>query len=97
MTALSILEMNRTLVAREYAMDDYLKTLPRNTEPVHYWYIYRKSKSKFPRKGERRWVFVRDFVGTKADVARFWNKHFRDGNHRLKHLVDYSRKVKLSR
>lgn len=93
MTALSILEMNRTLVAREYAMDDYLKTLPRDLEPKHYWHIYRKSRSKFPRKGERKWVFVCDFVGTKADVAKFWNTHFRDGDHRLKHLLKYPTKA----
>lgn len=93
MTALSILEMNRTLVAREIAMDDYLKTLPRSVEPVHYWHIYRKSKSKFPRKGASRWVFVCHFYGTKADVAKFWNENFRDGDHRLKHLLKYPTKA----
>lgn len=94
MTALSILEMNRTLVAREYAMDDYLKTLPMDDEPKYYWHIYRKSRSKFPRKGERQWVFVRDFAGTKADVAELWNMYFRDGQHRLKCQLKYPTKKK---
>lgn len=93
MTALSILGMNQTLVAKEYAMDEYLKTLPRNDEPKYYWHIYRKSLSKFPRKGARQWVFVRDFVGTKADVADLWNRYFRTGDYRLKCQLKYPTKA----
>lgn len=73
----------------EHIRDDQLRAMPRNTEPVYYWHIQRKSK--LPRKPGKpqQWVFVRDFVGTKANVASLWCKWFRDGDHRLKCILQY--------
>ncbi|HJS17307.1 MAG TPA: hypothetical protein VJ785_01065 [Anaerolineales bacterium] len=93
MTAFSILGMNSTLRAREYAMDDHLSKLPSPThyEPLYYWHIERKSRARRT-KGEQKWVFVRDFAGTKADVADLWNRYFRTGEFRLRCQLKYSSK-----
>jgi hypothetical protein len=34
-------------------------------------------------------VFVRDLYMTKSEVAEFFTRHYRDGNHRLRHLLAY--------
>jgi hypothetical protein len=87
MTALSILEMNRTLVAREYAMDEHLKTLPKNLEPVYYWQVQRKSKVS--RRGNI-WITVSHLYCTKADAAKAWVKDHRGKpDHRLKCVLKY--------
>jgi hypothetical protein len=88
MAAVSIREMNITLVAREQAVDAVMKLQPRSKDPVYYWSIYRKVLRGKGKYGDG-WKFVRDFSGTKAQVAELWNKYFRDGNHRLRCELKY--------
>ena len=88
MTALSIRAMNVTMVLNEQNADAVLKLQPRTKEAVYYWSIYRKTLRGKGKHGDGL-KFVRDFAGTKADVAKLWNKYFRDGNHRLKCHLRY--------
>lgn len=88
MAAPSIRHMNITLVAMEHAVDAVLKLEPRSKEPVYYWSIYRKTLRGKGKHGDGL-KFVRDFAGTKADIAKLWSKYFRDGNHRLKCHLRY--------
>lgn len=88
MTALSIRNMNVTLVAMEQAVDAVMKLEPRSKDPVYYWSIYRKVLRGKGKYGDG-WKFVRDYFGTKAQVAGLWNKNYRDGNHRLRCQMRY--------
>lgn len=53
-------------------------------EPSHYWHIERKAK-----RGNR-WIFVRDYQGTKREAAQLFNKFFRGRGYRLRHLLSYT-------
>lgn len=88
MTALSIRHMNFTLQRMELeeanrAMKAY-ESRPADSPISHYWFIERKAKH-----GRNKWIHVRDYVGTKQEVALFFCKYFRDGNHRLTHQLTY--------
>ena len=90
MTALSIRRMNFTLQALAHIRDqrdaEWYASLPneQRDERSHYWFVKRRAK----RGG--KWVFVCDFIGTKAETARFWKKHFQGKkDHRLFHQLRY--------
>lgn len=55
-----------------------------SADTTHYWYIQRRKKRS---KG---WQIVRDFQATKAEAARMFTRWYRDGQHRLKHVLSYS-------
>ena len=66
MTTLAIINMRQSPLhphnLRDFAVAP--TTLP--TERSHYWFIERKSV-----RGNK-WIFVRDFIGTKCEVAALY-------------------------
>ena len=91
MAALSIRHMNITMDANEYLRERRMnEAMPRNTEPVYYWHIQRKTPYKSSRK-RTVWKFVRDFTCTKAQIARVWCRYYRNatGDFRLRCLLKY--------
>ena len=56
-------------------------------EKSHYWWIQRKTRRT--KKNPDGWLVVRDIMATKSEIAEIFVKHFRDGRHRIKHLLTY--------
>lgn len=83
MTALSIRNMNWTMVMNEQTADAYYQSLRPVKKEIHYWHVERKAK-----RG-KKWIFVSRFYCTKADMAEVFKKYYRDGSHRLVHLMKY--------
>jgi hypothetical protein len=83
MSALSIRHMNIAIVAKEQLMEEQMKSLPTIKDTIHYWHIERKSK-----RG-KKWIYTGQYFCTKEEMARIWVKFFRDGNHRLRHMMKY--------
>lgn len=89
MAAVSIRHMNITMDANEYLREQRMKeALPRNTEPVYYWHIQRRTQLR-SRGKKVVWKFVRDFTCTKAQIARIWVRHYQTGEFRLRCLLKY--------
>jgi len=90
MSSLSIRHMNFALREQErmqWARDALaFASLPvaEKADRNHYWWIERKAK-----RGKGKWIFERDFVGSKKEAAELWRKHYRGGNFRLRHLMKY--------
>lgn len=94
MTALSIRHMRFTLRMREQdqarrdaeayaALPDEVKA-----EPLHYWHVERKAK-----RGKNKWIFVREFFGSKRDAAGFWARNYQGRSDvRLHHVLEYGAK-----
>lgn len=83
MAAPSIRHMNITMVFNEQIADAYYQTLKPAKRVIHYWHVERKAK-----RG-KKWIFVSRFYCTKADMAEVFKKYYRDGNHRLVHMMKY--------
>jgi len=89
--SLSIRNMNFTLQFMEHERDrknhEWYMSLPADVRAnrSHYWFLERKAK-----RG-KKWIFVRDIVATKSEVAVLFVKHFRTPNrqYRLRHLLAY--------
>jgi hypothetical protein len=87
----SILHMYFAQDANEAIREAHMKSVSSpaaDNQPVYYWHIFRKSKVKSKLV---KWVFVRDFYGTKADITKFWLKWFATGEYRLKCVLKYRR------
>lgn len=79
MTLASIIAMNHAMGADELATG----TVPPPAERSHYWHIERINKRGV-------WKFHSEFIGTKAEMAEHWRKHFLGKkNFRLSHEVAY--------
>lgn len=83
----SIIAMNSVVGGRELEAVDVSSI---NIEETHYWHVERRAK-----RG-KRWIFVRDLIGTKKEAAELWNKFFRGKGFRLRHMMKYQRYPKSS-
>lgn len=94
MSSLSIRHMNYTLQVMEHERDIRDAALfaslsdEEKAERTHYWHVERKAK-----RGKNKWIFQREFFGTKADAANFWNRNYRGRKDiRLHHILEYGAK-----
>ena len=76
---LSIIQMNQVIGAREL---EPIK-LPLNSEPVYYWHVYRRSSNG------RRWIKIRDFYETEADMAKLYAKFYGTTSFSLRCILRY--------
>ena len=86
MAATSIRNMNYTLARLEDSRSDRDKAVI-SREKSRYWFIERRHV----KRGTVEWIFVRDYIGTKAEAADLWNRMYRrqKNRHRLIHKLSY--------
>jgi hypothetical protein len=88
MAALSIREMNISMARNEWLREELMKLSALSTEPVYYWHVFRKIQRGKGKHGDGL-KFVRDFTGTKAEVAALWLKYFHAPDFKLRCLLKY--------
>ena len=73
---------------REAQMNSILTPATPDDQPVYYWQIYRKSKSKAD-----QWVFVTDFTGTEAEVNEHVAKWYSHLETKVKQGLEYPKRA----
>jgi hypothetical protein len=70
--------------ARWKREDSAYASRPATHDQSHYWFIERKAR--------RGWIFARDFIGTKKEIAKLWRKRYRgrEPRYRLVHKMAYT-------
>ena len=83
--SLSITNMNYSPLHPDNLRDFATIPTTKTAERSHYWFIERKAV-----RGNK-WIFVRDFIGTKREVAALYSNHFQ--HHvpriRVRHMMSY--------
>ena len=85
MTTLAIINMRQSPLHPHNLNDFAVAPTMQTTERSHYWFIERKSV-----RGNK-WIFVRDFIGTKREVAALYVKYFQHQSPacRIRHQMSY--------
>lgn len=85
MTTLAMINMRQSPLHPQNLIDFAVAPTTKPAERSHYWFIERKAV-----RGNR-WIFVRDFIGTKREVAALYSKHFQHQTPRIRvrHMMSY--------